>query len=83
MKNKNNYELHSVFPWKRCWIATVIILLCAVMTVSLLVTIRDFTKIGDYNWIIILVWALVFGGLLVFYWGYQIIQYRRKRKDEK
>lgn len=82
-KNKNEYELRSRFPWKRCFVATVIILLCAVMTVGLLVTIRDFTNIGDYNWIIILVWSLVFGGILVFYWNMQFIRFQKKRKDEK
>lgn len=83
MKTKETYQLRSHFPWKRCIIASIVILLCSVITIALIVPIRDYMNIGKYNWIIILVWSLVFGGLLLFFWIKEIIKYQRKRKDEK
>lgn len=75
--------LRSHFPWKKCLIATLVIILIAFMVLTLLYSIVHSGGHSDKYWIILLVWGIVFFLLLVGYWINQIVVYYRKRKDEK
>ncbi len=75
--------LRRKFPVKKCLIATLVIILCAFIVLTLLYSIVQVEKQNDKYWIFLLVWGVVFGGLIVFYWCFQIIKYLKNRKDEK
>lgn len=80
---RKDEELRSHFPLKRCLIATLVIILCAVMVLTLLYSIINTQNLKEKSWIFILVWGAVFGGMTIFYWIEQTIKYIKKRKDEK
>lgn len=76
-------EVRSRFPLKKCLIATLVIILCAFIVLTLLYSIVQVQKQNDKYWIFLLVWGVVFAGIILFYWCYQIIKYCKNRKDEK
>lgn len=80
MKNEN---LRSRFPIKRCLVASLVILLVALIVLTLLYGIISAEKISDKSWIFFLVWGIVFGLMLIVYWLRQIFLYVKIRKDEK
>lgn len=80
---KKNEGLKTHFPWKKCLIATVVILLCAFIVLTLLYSIVNANHQNEKYWIFLLVWGIVFGLMLFIYWLVQIGKYIDKRKDEK
>ncbi|MFA6861662.1 MAG: hypothetical protein WCR56_04715 [Bacilli bacterium] len=81
MKKKGNPE-HSAFPMKKCLIASLVIFICGVLVLTLLYAIVNSSSIPDKSWIFAVVWASLVVGSLIAYWIYQIIKYRKTRKDE-
>ncbi len=75
--------LKRKFPVKKCLIATLVILLCAFIVLTLLYSIVQAEKQNDKYWIVLLVWGIGLFALIAFYWCYQIIKYCKNRKDEK
>jgi hypothetical protein len=73
---------HSRFPVRKCLIASAVIIVCAVMALGVLYGIANQAKIPDKSWIFALVWAIVFGAMLLGYWIFQIVHYIKNRKDE-
>jgi uncharacterized membrane protein YdjX (TVP38/TMEM64 family) len=83
MKKNNTYPTHTKFPWKKCWIATVVILIVATIALSLFYAIATNHPNNDKSWIFFLVWGIVFGLMLIMYWSNQIMKYIKTRKDEQ
>ena len=81
MKEEESLRRH--FPWKKCLIASLVIVICAFIVLTLLYSIVQVGKHNDKYWIFLLVWGLVFGTMLVVYWCVQITEYIKNRKDEK
>ncbi|MFA6624350.1 MAG: hypothetical protein WCS80_01110 [Bacilli bacterium] len=79
MKDKNRTQ----FPLKRCLLATIVILLCALMVLALLYGIANSAKIPDKTWIFVVVWASLTGASVIGYWIYQSVLYVKIRKAEK
>lgn len=79
---KKTEPTHTKFPWKKCIIATVVILIVAVIVLSLFYAIAVNHRENDKNWIFFLVWGIVFGLMLLGYWLAQILKYIETRKDE-
>ena len=79
---KETYPTHTLFPWKKCGIATVVILIVAAIALSLFYAIATKHPPAN-NWIFFLVWGIVFTLMLAFYWIHQILGYIKTRKDEK
>lgn len=73
MKNDNR------FPLKKTIIATIIILLCALMVLSLLAVLKDNDN-PKASTIFVIVWACCFSLLLIGYWIYQIIKFKKKKE---
>lgn len=77
------YPTHTTFPIKKCWIASLVILLVAVIVLGLLYAIvGNKSALKEKSWIFLLVWGIVFGVMLVGYWIHQIRKYIKTRKDE-
>lgn len=71
----------SSFPFRKSLIASVVIILCYLMVLILLYGVVNSTGMEN-GYILFAVW----GGLLLFsliaYWVYQIVRFRKVRKDE-
>lgn len=80
---KDEEGLRSHFPVKKCLIATLVIILVAFLVLTLLYSLANSGGKNDKYWIFLLVWGVVFSLLILVYWLIQIVEYRRKRNDEK
>ena len=77
------YEKHTRFPFKKCIIASIVLLIVASMVLTLLVSITKNQPDDRLGFILLVVFLSLFSALLVGYWVYQIVRYIRTRKDEK
>ncbi len=79
------FKDHTPFPWKKCIIATVVIILCYLMVLAMLYGIVNAAASGTketVNLIVIIVWSSALGASLLAYWAVQIVKHLKTRKDE-
>ncbi len=79
------FKDHTPFPWKKCFTATFIIILCFLVALAALYGIVQAATDGVQeltNLIVIIVWCSALGLSLAAYWITQILKYRKTRKDE-
>lgn len=77
-----NYQNHSKFPLKKCIIATIIIIICFLLVLTLLYSILYGVDQED-NYIVAIVWAVCLFLAILSYWIYQIVKHHKINKDEK
>lgn len=77
-----NYQNHSKFPLKKCIIATIIIIICFLLVLTLLYSILYGVNQED-NYIVAIIWAVCLFLAILGYWIYQIIKHHKINKDEK
>ncbi len=79
------FKDHTPFPWKKCIIATIVIILCYLLVLAALYGIVDAATNGvkeTTNVIVISVWSGALGLSLIGYWIYQAVRHYKIRKDE-
>ena len=77
------YSKHTKFPFRKCIVASIVILIVASMVLTLLVSITKNQPDDTLGFILMVVFLSVFSALLLGYWIYQIVRYIGIRKDEK
>lgn len=77
------FENHTKFPFKKCIIASIVILLCYLMVLVLLYSIIYANDLPKYAFIIFICWISLTIASILAYWIYQLIKYKKIRKDEK
>jgi biotin transporter BioY len=82
-RTKNNpYAEHTKFPIKHCLVSTIVIIICGAIVLGMLYGIVNSTSVSSKAWIFAVVWASLLGASLIAFWIYQIIKYKKTRKDE-
>ena len=79
------FKDHTPFPWRKCIIATIVIILCYLMVLAMLYGIVNAAVDGTketVNLIVIIVWSAALGASILAYWAVQIVKHRKIRKDE-
>lgn len=77
------YDKHSKFPFRKCIIASIVIVIVASIVLTLLLSITKNQPDDRIAFILTVIFLSVFGALLLGYWIYQIVRYIGIRKDEK
>lgn len=68
------------FPFKKCIIASIIIIIVYVIILSLLINFANNITDERYTFLIPLIWAICLSLSLIVYWVYQIIMYKKYGK---